>query len=184
MTDQHLQSLRRAAQANPADEDARKAYEAARQRTCDHSEIFWYPATNERGWRCTCGFKPGEPPGYDPQRDVDDLEGKVRGLLLDLVDGVGFLGNMNSDAGEGMIAGCVARRRQAGAYDQASILIDLLKAYGGSQHWKRVGDGVRSGNDPRSRCQGGNLATCFTGNGVNTCSEEGCACAAQRGLFA
>ena len=56
-------------------------------KTCEHPahEVNWYPATNEEGWRCSCGHKPGEPPGYDPERDCDQIEDKVQAMLMELI---------------------------------------------------------------------------------------------------
>ena len=44
------------------------------------SELHWYPAINEEGWRCcSCEFKPGEPAGYEPRLDVELIEVNLRG---------------------------------------------------------------------------------------------------------
>lgn len=66
---------------------------------CDHPEgsLFYYLAPNEDGWKCTCGFQPGEPPGFSPQLDRKQIWIKVYGLLNDLTN-ANFISISNGNA--------------------------------------------------------------------------------------
>lgn len=129
------------------------------------NEIYWYTATNERGWRCcSCGHQPGEPPGYDPQRDRDDINGKVHSLIHDLYN-AGFVHVSNGSAGDGLAAVIADQCMELEMYDQTTICRLIFEANRGhAEYWKRISDGVRSGNDPRDRCKCGALATGWSGS--------------------
>jgi len=143
---------------------------------CEH-EYHWYPAPNEDGWRCCyCEDRPGEPHGFSPQHDRDDIENKVYGILSDL-DTAKIIYVSNSSHGWSIVAIIVRRCREADVYDQYSIASWILETMTEShaKYWKEIGDGVVAGNDPRERCHCGKLANCFgssDGKRWTTCSEH------------
>lgn len=129
-------------------------------------EIYWYlaPAT-ETGWKCCgCDYQPGEPPGYDAHRDRAEIWTKVWCILNDLHDReVVYVSN--GTGGDAIVTAAAGVCKERGLYDQYSIVATILECmnetHGG--YWQRVGDGVRSGNDPRARCACGALATVSIG---------------------
>ena len=150
------------------------------------SEIYYYPACNEDGWRCTssgCEHKPGEPPGFDPARDRALISLKVHGLLLDLHER-GFIYCSNSSAGDGVTGAAADRCREAGRFDQYSIIEFIFASQAShGDYWKEISEGVLAGNDTRRRCPGGRLSTMSTGNGQGgwseSCFEKDCASCAS-----
>lgn len=133
---------------------------------CAH-EYRWDPAVNEEGWVCIyCDHKPGEPPGFDPARDRDDIERKCDDILHHL-HMQGWFGSMSSATGEGMVCHAVDRCRETGCYDQHSIVAFLVGGHEGSHaaYWRRIAEGVLSGNDKRERCPCGALATSYSSKG-------------------
>ncbi len=96
---------------------------------CGSKEFWWnLDGCNECGWKCAgCDAKPGEPPGFCPQCDREEIGGKVYTILMELHEAE-FLYVSNGSMGEGMV-GAVARRcRETGVYDQQSIMALLLEA--------------------------------------------------------
>jgi len=122
---------------------------------CGHKEFYYYPAPNEAGWKCVdCGQKmPGDPAGYRPDLDRKEIRLKAGGLLNDLHN-ANLIYISNGSHGDHIEAKVADRCRREGRFDQYSILLLILEELTPShaEYWKRVGDGVVSGNDPRSRC--------------------------------
>ncbi len=139
---------------------------------CEH-EYHWYPAPNENGWKCClCDYQPGEPTGFSPQLDRDLIQTKVFGILQDL-SMANIVYVSNSSHGDSLV-GIVAKRcRTEDTYDQYSIALWLLEAMTESHavYWKKIGEGVVTGKDPRERCHCGALATRFSGKSA-TCREH------------
>jgi hypothetical protein len=142
---------------------------------CTHENFGYFPAINEAGWKCFgCKKKlPGEPDGYRPDLDRSHLQDNVYGLMNDLHEH-DFIWVSNSEYGEHILSEVMTRCREAGLYDQITIMHYILEANAGThaEFWKEIGDGVVSGNDPRDRCDCGKLATTYTSNG-KSCSEHG-----------
>jgi hypothetical protein len=146
------------------------------RRECQHAEVYWYAAPLEDGWRCTCGFRPGEPPGYDPQRDRDNIHGKVW-AILDGLHNADIVYVSNGCAGDSITADVAAKCKRHKVYDQYSIVAFILRAMTTrhAEYWKQVGDGIRAGKDPRDRCHCGALSTVTTwidGKTERRCSEH------------
>lgn len=137
-------------------------------KSCEHKTFYYYPATNEDGWKCAdrCGEKmPGDPPGYRPDLDRDEIWLKVGGLLNDL-HGADLVYVSNGTGGDGLTSTVADRCKREGRFDQYSILLFLLEEMTPSHadYWKEISDGVVSGRDPRRRCaeEGcGRLATVY-----------------------
>lgn len=94
------------------------------RRECAHEpgETFWYlQATQETGWRCTCGHEWG----YRPDLDRDLVSVKVDGILHDLHD-MDVLYMSNSDHGHHVARDVARRCEREGRYDQRSIVAFLL----------------------------------------------------------
>jgi hypothetical protein len=134
---------------------------------CDEHDFHYYLTVNEAGWRCVnCDHKPGEPEGYSPQLDRENLYFKVHAVLSDLVM-ANLLHVSNSSHGDAIVAAVSDECQKQGLYDQESIALYILR---GSQpshakYWKKVGDGVLAGSDPRDRCPCGALSTCASSRG-------------------
>ena len=144
---------------------------------CEHKRFIWIPTgPNERGWKCdSCDFKPGEPPGYDPQRDRSDIREKVHAVLFQLhLTDIVYVSN--SDHGEWLAAEVATRCVREDTFDQLSIVRFLCEALDDdgkhSAHWRDQAQGILAGNDPRERCACGALATVFVVGGEKTCSEH------------
>ena len=132
--------------------------------TC-RNNVFWYPAINEAGWKCCgCGYRPGEPAGFDPQRDRDDIYGKCFAILTDLADS-NLLSVSNGSMAESMALSAARKCREAGLYDQTTI-IRLLAEINSSHadYWRDVSEGILAGRDPRARCD------------ADGCSRLACSC--------
>jgi hypothetical protein len=127
---------------------------------CNQSDYWFFDkATNEDGWRCgECQHKPGEPAGFCPQLDRDEIGAKVDCLLRDLHDN-GFLHVSNGSCGEGLVAHVAGECRTLGKFDQYTIC-QLLFAANEShgQYWQKVSYGVLTGNDTRNRCPCGAIS--------------------------
>lgn len=145
---------------------------------CKHQTFYYYPATNEDGWKCSdCGEKmPGDPPGFRPDldREPDFLYVKVDGLLRDLVL-ADLVYVSNSGEGDYIVRAVGTRCIGEGRFDQYSILLFILEEMTPShaKYWKGISDGVVSGNDPRPRCdeEGCNKLVRVSGR-RKTCSEH------------
>ncbi len=145
------------------------------------NEVYWYPDDcNERGWRCCrqddCGHRPGEPPGFDPERDRHLIDMKVEAILMDLATH-DFVYLSNSGCGEGVAASVAERCKRHERYDQWSVLLYIMQvlAPGHGDYWKRISDGILAGEDPRDRCHCGELSTsCTISKGTTTyhCSKH------------
>lgn len=139
---------------------------------CDGSEWAWYLADNEEGWKCLdCGHKPGEPPGYSPELDREEIGSKIYSILLELTQShstePGFVYVSNGSMGDGIVAVTAAWCRETGHYDQASIAWKCIENCGAkSDFWREQGEAIRAGKDPRRRCNCGVLATVFTKDGA------------------
>lgn len=146
--------------------------------------------TNETGWQCmNCQDRPGEPPGFSPQLDRSNTFDKVMGIMLDLAATRAC--NFSNSTDGMMTAEIIAARcREEDVYDQWSICEwifeyknrDRGEGHGHRAYWKRIAEGVLSGNDPRDRCEAhSELANHWVskGNGepakayCNKCYEEG-----------
>ena len=141
---------------------------------CTHEHCYWYPAINEEGWKCAnCGTRPGEPPGYSPRLDRNELFTKVSGLLNDLHN-ANLIYVSNGTMGEYLTAEVVRACREAGTFDQYSIIKAILDhpemAPSHAEFWKPIGESIISGNDTRARCACGQLGTISSGN-ENVCRD-------------
>ena len=85
-------------------------------------DAYYFPAINEDGWK---GF-PDEQLGFRPDLDVDLIERKVHGLLLELHEAK-FVYVSNGTMGEVITENVVARCRKEDVYDQHSILRFILE---------------------------------------------------------
>jgi hypothetical protein len=151
--------------------------------TCKHDAGWtWHlsPA-DEAGWRCAaCSAPaPGDPPGYRPDLDRSEIDEKCRAILDHLVM-ADLVHVSNSTEGEGLIGSTARRCLVSGWLDQYSIVQALLALLNRThaEYWRRIGDGVRDGADPRERCDEpgcGELATSFTAGGPKHCREHGTA---------
>lgn len=127
---------------------------------CGGTTFFWHVSSNEEGWRCVdCAYQPGEPPGFSPQMDREHIHDKVDQLLQYIHD-YGLLWVSNSSEGEYLVADVAEQCRNSGLYDQYTIIRLLYEANRShGEYWKKVSNGVLSGNDPRDRCECGKLST-------------------------
>jgi hypothetical protein len=142
-------------------------------------EMFWYPAINERGWRCCgCGHAPGEPSGYSPALDKSCIRSKVNALVHDAHD-ANFICISNGSAGDGLASLVAVKCIELDRFDQTTILRLLFETdQSHVDYWHKIGAGIRAGADPRDRCPGGRLATSYSNkNGVASrgCFESDCA---------
>lgn len=139
-------------------------------KVCEHAAMYWTPVTNEDGWRCAdCGYKPGEEPGYSPEHDRADLRDKVDSLLHYLHE-QDLVSVSNGSEGEGIVSYVTSEMREAGTYDQQSIIVAIV-SYGRESHakfWKERGDSIVAGRDNRERCHCGKIATSSISNGDGT----------------
>ena len=105
------------------------------------------------------------------------IEIKVSGLLHDVADAK-LISISNGSHGEGMTAIVVRRCVELDRYDQTTILRLIFEADASHcDYWHKVGSGVRDGHDPRERCPGGRLATCYSwkdGVSLRKCFEKDC----------
>lgn len=139
---------------------------------CKHESFGYWPAVNESGWNCfDCGvLLPGEPNGYRPDLDRSHIAEKVSGLLFELSES-NWIHVSNGTGGEILSSMVAEKCRQTGFYDQSAIVRYIMETdTSHSDYWKKIGDGVVSGNDPRDRCKCGKLATTYSDAG-NSCSE-------------
>lgn len=147
---------------------------------CKH-EYYYYPHINEEGWKCvSCEDKPGEPAGFSPQLDREEIEIKVGGILNDM-DAASLIHISNGSYGD-VLQGHVADRcRKEERYDQYSIVLFIMEVEAPShaKFWKGISDGIVTGNDPRDRCHCGQLATSWQGDN-KFCSGE---CSKQMALL-
>src|ERR1044072_891786 len=130
---------------------------------CPPGQWTWRLAPcHEDGWHCLlCQEKaPGEPPGYRPDLDESEIEAKLASVLMDMTHAVELVYVSNNDQGESLIGMAAKMCRLAGHYDQYSIAYFLLGLANRTHadYWKRIGDGIRAGADPRDRCHCGKLA--------------------------
>ena len=143
------------------------------QKCCSEPDFYYYPDTNEEGWKCvSCGNRPGEPAGYCPQLDQVEIESKVYGILLDLHEHEMFY--VSNGMGGMALAKAIAERcKELGRFDQYTIISLIFQAdrERHAEYWQKIGDGVRSGNDTRDRCACGKLATAYIGK-QDYCSEH------------
>ena len=130
-------------------------------------ECLWdYNPTklNEEGWSCVnCGFVPGEPPGFCPQLDMEELPQKIEAILLFLTGDTGpsrLVHVSNSSHGESIICSVYEWCCNSGRRDAKSIIHVIFDDCGHSEYWAKIRDGVLSGNDVRDRCRCGALSTC------------------------
>jgi len=141
-------------------------------------QLFWYPAINEQGWKCcSCGHQPGEPAGYSPHLDKACIQSKVYALLMDVSDSK-LIYISNGSHGDGMTSLVASRCVELDRYDQTTILRLIFETDASHcDYWHKVGSGVREGQDPRERCPGGRLATCYSwrdGVPLRSCFEKDC----------
>ena len=141
---------------------------------CGNTGIWNYDPTvgpNENGWACICGeWRPGEPEGFCPDLDVIEFEQKV-GCILQFLNLEGMLYVSNSDEGDCLVECAVARLEHWNRRDCYSVIEALYQLQAGHwEYWQKIGDGVRSGEDPRVRCPCGNLSNCSSLNGDGTWS--------------
>jgi hypothetical protein len=139
---------------------------------CPHSFI-WNMATNEDGWQCAeCAYRPGEPPGFSPAHDVEELGAKVTSILNVLHDS-DIVYVSNCDEGESLVTMVTKEIRERGELDQYAIAEAILNLMGQSHtaYWKEIRDGILAGKDLRHRCHCGKLATCSQG-GARACSVD------------
>lgn len=143
--------------------------------SCNH--YYRYDlATNENGWICCmCDEKPGEPPGFSPWLDRQQIDVKVNCIML-MLHGEGggppYITISNGSEGEAIAGAVVDRCNETGRYDQYSIIQYIFEAQSGhGDYWQKISKGVLSGNDHRKRCHCGELSTCISG-GKHFCSKH------------
>lgn len=132
---------------------------------CGCSDGWVYDAAklNEEGWLCVnCDHRPGEPPGFCPQLDVEETQTKVRSILYDL-DAAGLLCPSNSSLGESLVYSVAKRCSLSCHFDARSIIHYLTDDDDHAAYWLKIREGVLTGNDQRRRCYCGQLATVSTG---------------------
>jgi hypothetical protein len=142
---------------------------------CNHFWA-WTAAVNETGWSCLeCAEQPGEPPGFCPELDRSHTTDKVESILMDLHES-NLFNVSNGSEGERITETVAERCHELGRYDQNTIIAEILALRPShAEYWKRIGDGVVAGNDPRDRCHCGALATCSTSSKdgwVRTCRDH------------
>lgn len=141
---------------------------------CEKGDYWYFPSINEEGWKClNCnGLFPGEPAGYSPTLDVERIDDKVNGLLLDLHE-AGFCHISNGSEGDVLVRMISNRCKNENRFDQDAIFHFYydLTWHSHSDYWRKIGMGIRAGNDPRERCHCGKLANCWV-NGKEYCSDH------------
>jgi hypothetical protein len=148
----------------PVDEDALEELE---------NQFYWTPdALNEQGWRLSNSDEPapGEPDGYRPDLDRAMIYTKVHCIAEAMREQ--HLYEIPEMEYLSMAAEACKRR---GKYDQYTIiemLCQVQKSHG--DYWKKVGQGIVKGKDPRTRCWCGKLAKCYNPGKeqANACSPE------------
>lgn len=139
--------------------------------TCQHEWAWDLRGCNEDGWRCcACNYRPGEPAGYSPTLDRLELDVKVGDIQMAMYNSE-LTYFSNAVHGDSVTDQVVRQCRELGQYDQRTIAILILDA-GHSSHakyWRELGDAIVAGNDPRTRCNCGALATSF--GRIAVCSE-------------
>ena len=145
---------------------------------CTHSNsLFYFPHINEAGWKCAdCGFQPGEPPGFSPQTDREEIWTKVYCLLNDFSN-ADLINISNGSEGDYLTAIVADKCKHADRYDQYTILRFILEEIqpGHADFWENISKGILAGKDPRDRCACGELATGRThknGKRVDYCSKH------------
>lgn len=135
---------------------------------------------NERGWVCVeCDEQTvGEPPGFSPFLDRELIDRKAENLAQHLVT-AGLISLPEMWYLE-LCGGYVAEKcNDIKTYDSYTVMQFVLEcwanydflAHHGAEHcqgtgghaafWKNISDGVLAGNDPRDRCECGELATVY-----------------------
>lgn len=150
----------------------------------DHThEFHWYldekhdAAACEAGWQCcSCGHRPGDPPGFSPEHDRKLIDHKVMAVLMDL-DNSGVVRVGNGSAGDWLESTVATRCRTEKRFDQYSIALFILEAMtpGHAKFWAETSEAILAGNDPRRRCHCGALSTSSTlvdGDWVGRCSAH------------
>lgn len=141
---------------------------------CTH-DYHYYLETNEAGWRCVCcHHKPGDPPGYSPELDREEIGRKVMAVLMDL-DNAKVVSVSNGSHGDWIEARTAERCHKENRFDQYSIALFILELMTPShaEYWSKVGSGIIAGDDPRPRCACGALSTSATlvnGDWFHQCS--------------
>jgi len=132
--------------------------------TCQHLNMTWNlaPAT-ETGWECAwCSHKPGEPPGFDPTADRQHTRRKVETVLMSLHDSeVVYVSN--GEQGDWIVTHVAKRCAELDAYDQLTVVRLICETMSDTHadYWRKIANGVLTGNDTRDRCHCGALATCW-----------------------
>lgn len=144
---------------------------------CDHDFQWFADFAQERGWKClNCKLRPGEPEGFSPQHDREFIDRKVFALLNDLFN-ADLIYVSNGTEGDYLVAHVAERCREAGCYDQGTVLLFLVeaKAESHAKFWAEISNGIIAGKDPRERCECGKLATSSTldgkGGWIRECNE-------------
>ena len=97
--------------------------EISEKKCCKNiSNTFYYPAINEEGWKCSCGFKFG----FRPDLDKKMLYTKIDGILQDLVSN-GFVWVSNGTSGICIVNNVMQRCLKEDRFDQYSILLFLFQ---------------------------------------------------------
>jgi|SRR5882672_3034311 len=137
---------------------------------CKECDYYYYPETNEDGWRCaTCGHRPGEPAGFSPKLDRERIYLKVGGILHDACDA--DLVYVSNGTGADLLTSAVADRCvKEGRFDQYSILLFLLEemTLDHAKYWRDISESILAGADKRDRCHCGELAKMYI-NGKHYC---------------
>jgi len=94
---------------------------------CKLPDAYYYLAVNEGGWKCVCCSNPvaGDPPGYSPKLDREEIWRKVSGILNDLhMLNVVYISNGTmGDMLTGTVADICVKK---GHYDQYTIASEIL----------------------------------------------------------
>jgi hypothetical protein len=139
---------------------------------CEH-EFYYYPETNEAGWRCSaCKFKPGEPAGFSPELDRSRTDMKVMSMLMDLTE-QDLVSVSNGEHGEAIALAVTKRCHAAKRFDQYSILLFILELMTErhARYWADVSDAIVAGKDKRDRCHCGKLVKVWQGT-AKACGFE------------
>lgn len=122
--------------------------------THKHEAIYWRLAANEDGWMCSCGRYPGEPVGFDPVADKEQIAVKVHSILSELHEKE-FIYIANGSEGDILETMVANRCRNENRFDQYSIIrfIMDLEAPSHADYWRKITMSIRDGRDPRDRCQ-------------------------------
>jgi len=132
---------------------------------CPSELVSWHlDACNEAGWHCAdCGLKmPGEPPGYRPDLDRSAIGAKVDSVVNWLHESE-LIYVSNSSEGESLTGKVAEECKRTSTYDQMSIIIMIAMNKENADYWKKLGEDVLAGKDPRRRCHCGKLANTFVG---------------------